>query len=163
MATKEQTPIPCRNIAFQLNANSFVRTGYTFRGWNTDWNATTVQYSDLQTVTFDGDRDLYALWRPNTYKVRFNANTGTGSMSDQNFTYDVAQSLSPNTFGKVGHTYLGWGTSTTSGKVYDNQQSVINLTDVDGAIVTLYAAWRINQYTATFNHNDGTGNTTVKT
>ena len=82
MATKLQTPTPCKNVSFRLNPNTFVRTGYNFVGWSEMWQSTTAKYSDNELVTFDGDRDLYAIWSPNNYTVRFNANAGdSGSMS----------------------------------------------------------------------------------
>ena len=39
-------------------------------------------------------------YTPNTYKVSFDANDGEGTMSVQDFTYDVEQPLSENTFTK---------------------------------------------------------------
>ena len=67
MATKTQTPQPCRNIEFQLNANTFVRPGYVFKGWNTNWNATEIQYGDNARATFSNDIDLYAIWEEGDY------------------------------------------------------------------------------------------------
>jgi uncharacterized repeat protein (TIGR02543 family) len=163
MATKTQTPQPCRNIEFQLNANTFVRPGYVFKGWALDWNQTSATYSDMDHVTFDGDRDLYALWRANNYQVRFNANGGAGSMANQTFTYDQGQNLSFNAFSRTGYDFSKWTTNADgSGTQYGNGVLVSNLTATPGGIVDLYAKWVINQYTATFVHNDGTGNTTQK-
>ena len=160
MATELQTPTPCRNVEFQLNANTFVRTGYSFNGWALDWNQTSATYSDMDHVTFDGDRDLYALWRANNYQVRFNANGGSGSMANQTFTYDQGQNLSFNAFSRTGHDFSKWTTNADgSGTQYGNGVLVSNLTATPGGIVDLYAQWVINQYTATFDANGGTGGT----
>ncbi|MBO6307223.1 MAG: InlB B-repeat-containing protein, partial [Paludibacteraceae bacterium] len=93
----------------------------------------------------------------NTYKVKFNGNGNTGgSMSNQNFTYGTAQNLTANGFSKTGHTFAGWATSSTGAKVYNNQQSVNNLTATNGATVNLFAKWTANTYKVKFNGNGST-------
>lgn len=77
-----------------------------------------------------------------TYTVKFNANGGTGTMADEKFTYGIAQSLTANVFKKDGCTFAGWATSATGGKVYDDKQSVNNLTTTPGGTVTLFAVWK---------------------
>ena len=78
-------------------------------------------------------------------------------MSDQTFTYGTAQQLSANGFTKTGHTFDGWATSAGGSKVYDNQQSVINLTNTPGGTVNLYAVWKIETYTVRFSVAGGKG------
>ena len=77
-----------------------------------------------------------------TYTVKFNANGGTGTMADEKFTYGIAQSLTANVFKKDGCTFAGWATSADGDKVYDDKQSVSNLTDTPGGTVTLFAVWK---------------------
>ena len=164
MATKLQTPTPAKGVQFQLNANTFLRTGYTFNGWSTNYASSISEFADNAYVTFDGDRDLYALWKANNYQVRFNANGGTGSMGNQTFTYDQGQYLTANAFGRTGHDFNKWTANADgSGNQYGNGVWVSNLTATPGGIVDLYAQWDIKQYTATFVHNDGTGAITQKT
>lgn len=73
-----------------------------------------------------------------TYTVTFNSGntSATGSMSPQTFTEGVAQNLTENGFSLASHTFSGWATSATGGKVYDNKQSIT----VTGNM-TLYAVW----------------------
>ena len=101
--------------------------------------------------------NLFAAWRLNTYKVHFNANGNgtdvTGTMNDQNFTYDEAQNLTANAFVRNGYCFQGWSETATGTVDFDNQESVINLTDVDGAVVNLYAVWQ-EQLTPDFNLAD---------
>lgn len=164
MATKLQTPTPSKGVQFQLNANTFLRTGYTFNGWSTNYASSISEFADNAYVTFDGDRDLYALWKANNYQVRFNANGGTGSMGNQTFTYDQGQYLVANAFGRTGHDFNRWTANADgSGNQYGNGVWVSNLTATPGGIVDLYAQWNIKQYTETFVHNDGTGAITQKT
>lgn len=104
---------------------------------------------------------FYAVWEANTYTVQFNGNGATsGSMSNQTFTYDVAQNLTTNAFvrkytvtynynGATGGnsastatataTFNGWATSASGAKVYDNMQSVKNL--ATSGTYNLYANW----------------------
>ena len=57
-----------------LNQNTFVRTGYTFTGWNTNADGTGTPYADkaeVSNLTYtDGGRfTLYAQWQPNTASI----------------------------------------------------------------------------------------------
>lgn len=92
------------------------------------------------------------------YTVKFNANGGTGTMANESFVYGTAKALTLNTFTRTGYIFIGWAKSasaTTS--VYDDGQSVSNLTTTSGGTVNLYAVWQANTYTVKFNKNGGTG------
>ena len=117
------------------------RTGYTFGGWYEDSSfSTPVTYIPAY---FNIDITLYAKWTANTYTVVYDANGGSGSMSDQSFTYDGQQNLSANTFTKTGKLFNGWNTAANgSGTSYSDGQSVPNVTATNGARVTLYAQWK---------------------
>ena len=142
-----------------LTSNKFTRTGYTFAGWATSSTGSKA-YSDGQSVSNltsqnGGTVTLYAVWSANTYKVSFNANGGTGTMSDETFTYDKSQALTANSFTRTGYTFAGWATSSTGSKAYSDGQSVSNL--AASGSVTLYAVWTANKYTVKFDANGGTG------
>ena len=135
------------------------KTGYTFTGWYTD-EACTKPYTDDKVI---GDITLYAGFRANTYSVKFNANGGSGSMSNQSMTYDQSKALTANAFSKTGYTFKGWATSASGSVAYSNSQSVKNLSATQGATVNLYAVWGANTYTITFNANGGTGSMSKQT
>ena len=117
------------------------RTGYTFNGWSL---ASIAQGST-------GNVTVTAQWTANTYIVAFNANGGSGTMSDQNFTYGTSQNLTANAFTRTGYTFAGWNTKADgTGTSYTDKQSVSNLSSTNGATVTLYAQWTINQYTINY-------------
>ena len=153
-------------VSQALKANTFTKSGYTFKGWNTQSNGSGTSYTNRQTVkdlTSAGNTiTLYAQWTkdaPKTYTVRFNNNGGSGTMSDQTFTVDVSQALKKNTFTRTGYTFKGWNTQSNGyGNSYTDQQTVRNLTSAGGTI-TLYAQWKANEYTNTlyYNANGGTG------
>ena len=90
-----------------------------------------------------------------TYTVRFNANGGSGEMSDQDFTYNTAQNLTANTFSRTGYSFNGWSTTPNGAVTYTDGQSVSNLTAEDGETITLYAKWTLNTYNITYDLDDG--------
>ena len=135
-------------------------TGYHFAGW--DINGTTYAAGASYTVT--GDTTVKALWEVNTYTVSFNANGGSGSMSAQSFTYDVAKALTANAFTRSGYTFSGWNTASDgTGTAYTDGQSVSNLTSDENGSVTLYAQWTaVTKFTASSgNTYTVTGSNTV--
>jgi len=81
----------------------------------------------------------------NKYYVEFNSNGGSGTMSNQTFTYGTAQNLKANEFTRAGYTFLGWSTDKSATKAtYTDKKSVKNLTTENNATVTLYAIWSGN-------------------
>ena len=149
------------DVAKALTANAFTRTGYAYQGWATSAAGNKV-YSDGETVsnltaTANGTVNLYAVWKANTYAVKFNANGGTGTMANESFTYDAAKALTANAFTRTGYTYQGWATSADGDAAYANKQTVSNLTAAANGTVNLYAVWTANPYTVTFDANGGTG------
>ena len=80
--------------------------------------------------------------RKPVYTVVFHSNDGNDYTVNQNFTYGVSQQLTANTFSYSGFFFQNWNTASNgSGTVYDNQQTVLNLSSVDGATIDLYAQW----------------------
>ncbi len=142
-----------------LVANTFIRTGYTFSGWNTESDGTGTTYnnkSSVKNLTTSGTFNLYAIWKANTYTIKFNGNSGTGTMSDQSMTYDQTKTLPANEYTKTGYTFDSWNTKADgSGTKYTDNSSVKNITE--SGEVTLYAIWKPNDYKIIFNNNTGTG------
>ena len=126
--------------------------------YKADGNNITTPY----TVS-SSDVTLTAQKVANTYTVKFYANGGSGSMSNQVFTYGTAQDLTANAFTRTGYTFAGWATSENGNVVYDDKQSVKNLTTTNGGTVNLYAKWTANTYTVTFDRQGGNGGSTSAT
>lgn len=149
-------------VSQSFSAKGWSKTGYTQLGWADSRTATTQQYSTLSGVS-DGwveskypSNNIYAVWKPNTYSIAYNANGGTGTTATSTHTYDTAKALTSNGFSRTGYTFTGWNTQANgSGTAYSNAQSVKNLTTSNGSTVTLYAQWSVNNYTLTFNANGG--------
>ena len=130
------------------------KEGYTFVGWYKE--AACQNKWDFATEKMPANAvTLYAKWEANAYSVGFNANGGTGTMSEQAFVYDTAQGLETNRFTKEGYTFKGWSTTANGQVIYTDGATVNNLTTTNHGIVTLYAVWEANQYTVTFKDWDG--------
>lgn len=129
------------------------KTGYTFTGWYTD-EACTNKYTAPTVIS---DITLYAGFRANTYNIKFNANSGLGTMENEPMTYDQAKNLTANGFNKEHYAFKGWATSANGAVVYSNEQSVINLTSTQGATIELFAIWERSEVKVDFVAN---GNTT---
>ena len=128
-----------------------IPTWYDFTGEVTDrLYFRNLQTTDRAIVTFTAN------WEINTYKVRFNANGGSGAMSDQSFTYGTSQNLTKNSFTKAGYTFAGWNRkSDGTGDSYSDQEIVDKLTNTNNATVTLYAQWQVNNLKANLNYMGG--------
>lgn len=136
-----------------LASGSPTRTGYTFQGWGTSANATTVAYSPKAVYTGNEELKLYAIWKINTYSVTYYANGGTGAPAGQIKTYNSNLSLSATKPTRTGYTFQGWGTSAGATTVAYNPSA----TYTGNAALNLYAIWKIDQYDVVFNANGGTG------
>lgn len=123
-----------------LPSSGFTMTGYHMTAWRKNSTSGTAfalggTYSDNEACT------MYAMWAINTYTVRFNANGGTGTMSNESFTYGETKALTSNAFTRQGYVFKGWATSPSGSVVYTDGESVSNLTGEDGVVVDLYAVW----------------------
>jgi uncharacterized repeat protein (TIGR02543 family) len=148
------------DVAQDLNANTFTRTGYTFAGWATTSTGVAV-YADEQNVdnlATENNKNvtLYAKWAAHSYTVVYdkNADDATGTMGNSTHAYGVSQALTNNVYGRAGYAFVGWNTEDDgSGTNYTNGQSVLNLTTENNATVTLFARWA-SAYNVTFNKNN---------
>ena len=134
---------------FQLPPARFTRTGYTFGGWNTWPDGTGSFYADGQQVSnlggekMDGDRvDLYAQWEPNIYTIQYQAQGGEGSMEPTRAVYNTDVALADCQFQRPSEVFAGWSTRPEGPVVFQNGQTVRNLTAENGGVVTLYAVWK---------------------
>lgn len=111
--------------------NGVARDGYVFTGWDKD-----------PSKPVEGDTVYTARYRPAVYKIRFDANGGTGTMAEQSHTYDRKQALTASAFAREGYRFTGWNTrGDGKGKAFADKQTVANLLAHDGATGVLYAQW----------------------
>ena len=76
------------------------------------------------------------------YTIVFHSNNGIDTTVTQNFVYGTGQNLTANSFTNSNLTFSYWNTSIDgSGTNYRDMQFVSDLTNVDGAVIDLYAQW----------------------
>ena len=128
------------NSTYVYDASSYtpVRTGYTLNGWSTDANdgegAASVKAGLMPT--------LYAIWSENSYNVVYNANGGSGYISNKTAEYTESFALATSGFTRDGYTLLGWSTNASAETAeYIPGQVVSHLTVNNGDTITLYAVW----------------------
>ena len=145
-----------------LTANGFTKTGYTFAGWAFSRSGDIAYQDSAEVLNLTSEEGgivtLYARWRANSYTVTFDPNGGTGSMPSQSFTYDSSQALHAQAFERVGYTFAGWSRTADGQVEFADGEVISNLSAEPNGTVTLYAVWRANTYTVTFDYGAGSGN-----
>lgn len=129
------------------------KAGYIFAGWYQG-----EKEFDFATAVND-ELKLIAKWNPIEYYVEYDGNGETsGTIKKSRFIFDEASELRPNSFEKDYYVFLGWSLdpSATTADFYDSQ-NVMNLTDVDGETIVLYAIWEkeVGLFTAELDYNGG--------
>ena len=127
-----------------VTINAIPKKGYTWQQWI--WNRKESTMSQKYTFTIHQAYEFIALTTANEYKIHFDANGGVGEMSDMVLTYDVPQTLSLNTFtrnnGYGDSLFMGWNmTPDAESALYVDGEEIVNLTDIQGEMLTLYAIW----------------------
>ncbi|MBO7684269.1 MAG: leucine-rich repeat protein [Kiritimatiellae bacterium] len=114
------------------------RKGYRFKGWFTK----KIGGSKIKPTTkVVKNVTYYAQWTANKYKIKFSPNGGKGRMNTVSASYGKTRALPSNKFKRSGYRFMGWSFTMYSRPAYKNKAKVKNLTDRNGGVVTLYAAW----------------------
>ena len=129
------------------------KAGYTFYGWYDNPELTGSPVTAISSTEM-GERTFHAKWTTNTYFIAYNPAGADGespSMANTVCTYNESVALSTNVYTRTGYEFLGWATAALASSItYTDGQSVKNLTAVNGETVDLFAVWKPNTYTITF-------------
>ena len=87
-----------------------------------------------------------------SYTVSYNSNGGSGSPGNQTKWYDENLTLSSTRPTRTGYTFQGWSTSNDSSVEYQPGQNYGGNSNL-----TLYAVWKVNTWTVSYNSNGGSG------
>ena len=103
----------------------------------------------------DGEVGLYDL-----VNNVFVGKTGTNNFLDdaliQEFTYNQSDNLDANTYEAYGYKFVNWNTEPDgSGTSYEDEEEVLNLANVDGDVVSLFAQWEVESFNVTINAGYG--------
>ena len=127
-----------KDQALTLSSTKPTRTGYTFQGWATSASGS-VAYAAGANYTANAAVTLYAVWKANTYTVKYNANGGTGAPGNQTKTYGVSLTLSSTKPTRTNYNFKGWGTSASATTV----SYAAGASYTANAAITLYAIWEL--------------------
>lgn len=125
------------------NGSASKTVSVTFKNFNTD-NGDSATKAVNFTVTVPA-------WT--SYKITYNANGGSGAPGAQTKWKDQTLKLSTTKPTRTGYSFLGWSTSSTATSA--TYAAGGNYTANSAA--TLYAVWKANTYTVSYNANGGTG------
>ena len=146
------------------NGNSIItipknptKEGYAFGGWFWD-DGTFLQQLTVNSLLdspIQSDMTVYAKWIPegeepiieDTYTITFNTNGGSDIAAliiEEGVTIVI-----PTNPIKAGNTFDGWYSNIGTTTAY-------TFSTMPAEDITLYAKWNINQYTMSFNSNEGT-------
>lgn len=124
---------------------------YTFKGYATDDYGNLTSYPYLVADSLGNTRGWFKenVFPYKTYTIKYNANGGTSAPGNQTKTYDTDITISNTTPTKTGYAFNGWntkadgtGTNYAAGATYSAN-----------ADITLYAKWKANTYTISYNGN----------
>lgn len=165
------------NCKAVVNGSTVHNAGYSLNGktgTNTIASGTTTitRGSSAKTVSFSCSMDFTGIqWSgkyngseksasgsisitaATTYTVSYNANGGTGAPSSQTKVHGTNINLSTAVPTRTGYKFQGWGTSASASTVTYAPGALYST----NATITLYAVWKANTYTVSYNANGGTG------
>lgn len=144
-------------------SNQSLLATYTHTHSKTTSTQTRYVYAKLNTIeTIDGGTvsagTTYTVDKLASYTVSYNANGGSGAPSAQTKWYGTTLKLQTTKPTRTGYTFQGWATSSTGSVAY---AAGANYTA--NAAVTLYAVWKANTYTVSYNANGGSGAPSAQT
>jgi uncharacterized repeat protein (TIGR02543 family) len=153
-STSGSTATQTASSSTLLNTNGFVKSGYTFRNWNTAADGTGVSYQSNYIYSFASGRTLYAQWGENI-TVSYNANgADSGTVPATQSTYvgspGVNLPLNSGNLKRAGYRLAGWNANSGgTGTPYALGASSINFTSNK----ILYAQWTPAVYSVIYAPN----------
>lgn len=137
-----------------------VSGGYVIRNMQNQNCVLALSGTNVIVSTYTGaSNQIWSLESYDTYTISYNANGGSGAPSAQTKTHGVAVKLSTTKPTRSGYTFQGWATSSSGVPA----TYLAGDTYTANASVTLYAVWKANTYTVTYNANGGSGAPSAQT
>lgn len=147
------------DVAFNLRANTFTRTGYTFAGWATT-SGGAVSKADSASVTVLADTTYFAQWTAVNYTVTYNGNSNTGgSVPTDSANYNIGGSVTvkgnTGNLARTGYSFNGWtDDSGNTGTLYLPGTANTTYT-VGSSNITFYAKWSKDTYFIAYDSQGG--------
>lgn len=133
--------------------------GYDFVGWFTSETGGT-QITDDNIHGMGSYSTFYAQYKKKVFTITFDANGGINPPADILYEYGDSFKISTDKPEREGYTFDSWNTAKDgSGEKYATSTTHRKV----NASLTLYAKWKVNTYTLTFDPNGGTMTTSERT
>ncbi len=126
------------------------KTGYVFKGWAEDASGEPV-YQAGDKLTPLSDMQLYAVYEAVPCTLSFDANGGENAPEAVTADFDSTITLSEAEPQRRGHSFLGWASAADA----EEAEYAPGAEYTMKGDAVLYAVWKINQYTLSFDANGG--------
>ena len=142
--------VKIHGVGLSLSDTVPTRANYEFGGWSVSPDGAAADYNSRDVYAENISVTLYAVWRPHSYKITFDANGGSGAPVSTEKFYGIDATLPSGIPAKSGFGFAGWSDSKTGSVKY-----------LPGAVytangnATLYAVWTTEKYDVTFDANGG--------
>lgn len=134
---------------------TFTRSDYVLKGWtNTTYyydDSSTI-YTDEEEVVLTEDITLYAVWTKYKTILKYSANGGSGTMSNEEFFYSSGVTVAANKFTRTHYSFKGWNTKSDGSGISYAPGSKLVLSTLESEVI-LYAQWEILQFTLSYDIN----------
>lgn len=127
-------------VSLTLSSTKPTKSGHSFLGWSASSSGTTTTWSAGGSYTDNASVTLYAVWKANTYTIKYDVNGGTGIIANSIKKYGETLKLSTTTPTRKNYTFKGWSTSKTATSATYSAGG--NYTANSAA--TLYAVWDLS-------------------
>lgn len=140
------------NVANQQRIKSGIKVTHTRGTSDKNW----VFGAKLTGVEYIGATlNVSATWKApalQQYSITYNANGGSGAPGKQTKFYGKNVTISSTRPTRTGYSFQGWSTANDSSVEYSP-----GATYTGNANLSLYAVWKANTYTVSYNANGGSG------
>lgn len=144
------------NINFQNNQSKNLLGYHDYTVWrghstiNSSYQSRIISNSTYVSGDKWSGSGSYATGALASHTVSYNANGGSGAPGSQTKWYGSILTLSSTKPTRTGHTFQGWATSSNGGVSYQPGGQYGSDSNV-----TLYAVWKANTWTVSYNANGG--------
>jgi len=127
--------------SYQLTANKFKKTGYSFAGWNTKKDGSGTSFKNKATVknltTKSGGKVvLYAQWKKTKYTITYKLKGGKNAAKNPGYYYYTTKTITLKKPTRKGYQFVGWYSDSKYKK------KVTKIKKGSTGNITLYAKWK---------------------
>ncbi|MDR2827964.1 MAG: InlB B-repeat-containing protein [Acholeplasmatales bacterium] len=108
-----------------------------------------ANFSIVYTIVYDSNE-------PNT-----SSGSVSGATSESVHTAGISSKLTKNGYSLVGYNFLGWSLTNKGAKVFNDNDTILNIAGYQNFVVIIYAKWEVRSFSVTYVNYSGTSNTVI--